>query len=221
MSYILEALKKADQERTIGDVPDLESTHWGERSEPRSYRWVFIVAALLLVNVVLLTVLFGEREPAGNKAVDVVASRAEPEQQAPALAAATEDSVIAPRQKVAPGVRPYVPTPPVRVRQSPATAAVQAQHAPIARAAPPVASPASASGVPDWNELSLEFRSGFNPPHIDVHVYSEQPSRRFILVELKKYREGDSLPSGAQLEKILPGSIQLYYQGTRFLLDKQ
>ena len=35
MSYILDALKKADQERTLGEVPDLEAAHWGERRQKR------------------------------------------------------------------------------------------------------------------------------------------------------------------------------------------
>ncbi len=75
---------------------------------------------------------------------------------------------------------------------------------------------AQASSVPDWGELPLEFRSQFTLPRVDVHVYSEQPQRRFILVELKKYREGDTLASGAVLEEIRPDSIELSYQGTRF-----
>lgn len=205
----------------MGEVPDLESSHWGERREPRSYRWVIIVAVLLLFNIALLVVMLGDRAPEQDRSVDVAASRVEPAQPAPVLETADEDPAPAPRQKVAPEARPYVPAPPVKVRQSPVTTDAQVQHMPETRAIPPAASPADAPGVPGWNELSLEFRSGFNPPHIDVHVYSEDPSRRFILVELKKYREGDVLPSGAQLEEILPGSIQLYYQGTRFLLEKQ
>jgi general secretion pathway protein B len=74
--------------------------------------------------------------------------------------------------------------------------------------------------VPEWSDLSLEFRSGFTLPHLDVHVYSDNPEKRFILVDLQKFREGDTLGSGAVLEEILPGSIQLYYQGTRFRVEK-
>ncbi len=74
--------------------------------------------------------------------------------------------------------------------------------------------------IPELNELSLEFRSSFDPPRMDVHVYDDDPSRRFILVDLKRFVEGDTLDSGAKLEKIQPESIQLYYQGTRFLYDR-
>ena len=59
MSYILEALKKADQERTLGSVPDLETPHWGARRAARNYRWLWVVGALMLVNGVLLAFLIG------------------------------------------------------------------------------------------------------------------------------------------------------------------
>jgi general secretion pathway protein B len=74
--------------------------------------------------------------------------------------------------------------------------------------------------VPEWNDLSLEFRSGLSMPSIDVHVYSDDPGRRFILMDLQKYREGETLGNGAVLEEILPDSIQLYYQGSRFRVAK-
>jgi len=74
--------------------------------------------------------------------------------------------------------------------------------------------------VPLWEDLSLEFRGGFDMPRLDVHVYDSDPQRRFLLIELKKYREGDTLANGAQIEEILPDGIQLYYQGTRFIYRK-
>jgi len=87
-------------------------------------------------------------------------------------------------------------------------------------AAPQPAARPRQQGVQLWSDLSLEFRSSFPLPHIDVHVYADKPARRFILVELQKYREGDTLESGAVIEKILPHGLQLYYQGTRFEVEK-
>ncbi len=74
--------------------------------------------------------------------------------------------------------------------------------------------------MPYWDDLSLEFRSSLVLPHIDVHVYDDDPARRFILVDLQKYREGETLESGAVVEEINETSIQFYYQGTRFLMDQ-
>ena len=102
--------------------------------------------------------------------------------------------------------------------QLPAPSAVV--EAPPVYAPPPEPQPAAVSDVPEWNELSLEFRSGLTLPRIDVHVYSDDPGRRFILVDLQKYREGETLGNGAVLEEILPDGIQLYYRGTRFRVEK-
>lgn len=65
MSYILEALKKADRERNLGDVPDLEAAHWGVRKPSRANRWPWVVAALLLFNAALLLYLLG-RDTSGT-----------------------------------------------------------------------------------------------------------------------------------------------------------
>jgi general secretion pathway protein B len=222
MSYILEALKKADQERTLGEVPDLEAAHWGERRRSRSYRWVWIVGVLLLVNGALLVMLLG-RNDAGVPATDGVSGLAD---SMPVMPAPRTVDVMTPppREIVRPREPVYVPptapqTAPVKQRvttmkQPPAAVATPSR----AFVAPPA--PAPASGVPEWNDMSLEFRSGFILPHIDVHVYSDNPKKRFILVDLQKFREGETLDSGAVLEEILPDSIQLYYQGTRFRVLK-
>jgi general secretion pathway protein B len=226
MSYILEALKKADQERTLGKVPDLEAAHWGERRSSRSYRWVWIVGGLLLVNGALLVMLFG-RNDAGVPATDGVSGQAD---SMPVIPVPRTVGVMTPppREVVRPREPVYVPptvaqTAPVKQRVTvmnqvtPPASAVTAPRGFVPRPAPV---PATASGVPEWNDMSLEFRSGFTLPHIDVHVYSDNPKKRFILVELQKYREGETLDSGAVLEEIFPDSIQLYYQGSRFRVLK-
>lgn len=222
MSYILDALKKADQERTLGEVPDLEAAHWGERRTGRSYRWVWGVIALLVVNGVLLALLVGrdEEDEAANPASRL--ESAAPQLVEPA-ARARSRAVENPRLPVRPPVPvPVQPAPAVRPVIPPGRASAPVvPHAPIATTPTPPSQPrGNSSGVPAWDELSLEFRSRVTLPHLDVHVYSDEPQRRFILVDLEKYREGDTLQNGAVLEEILPDSIQLYYEGTRFRMEK-
>jgi general secretion pathway protein B len=123
------------------------------------------------------------------------------------------------RPKVA--VKPHIPQ---RAPVAPAApAAAGQQNSPrVVQAQVPLSGAAveGAAELPELSELSLEFRSGFQTPRIDVHVYAEEPRRRFVLVDLQKFREGDTLQNGAVLEKISPNSIQLYYQGTRFRVDR-
>jgi general secretion pathway protein B len=225
MSYILEALKKADHERTLGDVPDLETAHWGERHRRRNYRWAWGFVALLVVNGALLAVLLGRNDDA------VVAPQASgpgaAEQRPKRLAQRADSAAVQPsRQITRPREPVYVPPvvqrPAPVVQQAPAPVVKTAPayvRQPVARAAP-AAAPAVSSGVPYWDDLPLEFRSGLVLPHIDVHVYDDDPARRFILVDLQKYREDETLESGAVVEAINEDGIQLNYQGTRFLMER-
>jgi general secretion pathway protein B len=76
------------------------------------------------------------------------------------------------------------------------------------------------SQLQSWFELPQEFRNQLDLPRLDVHVYSEDPQGRFILVNLKKYREGERLPNGLVLEEILPDGMVMSYQGERFRVEK-
>jgi len=223
MSYILEALKKADHERTLGDVPDLETAHWGERRRQRSYRWLWGVVALLVVNGVLLAVLLGRDD---DSAVPLQASppgvaKQLPERVVPrADSAAVQPSrnITRPREPVY--MPPVVQSPAPVVQQVPASAVTAAPAYDRQPAVSAIPAPGAANGVPYWDDLPLEFRSTLVLPHIDVHVYDDDPARRFILVDLQKYREDEMLESGAVVELINEDSIQLNYQGTRFLMER-
>ena len=229
MSYILDALKKADRERTLGDVPDLETAHWGERHGRRSFRWVWIVILLLLVNGALLAYLLGRDDTAAESPARVATA---PAAEPPVFKAPRADSTaLQPSARIKQPREPvYVPPPPVK-RQLPAV-----QYMPVPDSAPLYTEPpaytsapaytespppaVTSSGVPYWDDLSLEFRSGLVLPHIDVHVYDDDPARRFILVDLQKYREGEMLDNGAVIEIINESTIQLNYRGTSFLMEQ-
>ena len=231
MSYILDALKKVDRDRSIGEVPGLETAHQEARRDGRMPHWVWIVAGLFLLNGLLLVLLLQDDGPPGE-----VAEVAAPQPDAPPASAL---AIPVPRDPATSG--PAVTLRP-RVQPRPAVTPAPAQPAPQVATAGPAAPavPPSAGGqgrdfsvknrsragpadeyvIPEWGELSLEFRSRFSLPRIDVHVYAEDPARRFIMADLKKYREGETMDNGALLEKIHPGSIQLEYQGTRFRVDR-
>jgi len=119
-------------------------------------------------------------------------------------------------------VPPVVRSPAAGRQQVPAPAltAAPAYERQVAASTAPATTPAASDGVPYWDDLPLEFRSSLVLPHIDVHVYDDEPGRRFILVDLQKYREDEMLESGAVVEAINEDSIQLNYQGTRFLMER-
>jgi general secretion pathway protein B len=244
MSYILEALKKADRERAAGHVPDLETVHRHDLAPRKSHRWLWLLAALFVSNGILVALLATRHDAGhggkrgvpgattGKRATvppEPVRSQVPVEYPPPAHRPPAKTAEVAPPP---PASSPVVVAPrpaPVRRPETSqgATAATPARSepAPSAAAASPPSAPAPATApdsgrIPEWDELSLDFRSRLSMPRMDVHVYDPDPQRRFVLIDLQKFREGDRLPNGAVLEKILPDGIELSYQGTRFHYGK-
>ena len=56
--------------------------------------------------------------------------------------------------------------------------------------------------------------------HIDIHVYSEIPTERFVFINMKKYNEGDILTAGPALETITVEGAILSLNNILFLLPK-
>ncbi len=86
----------------------------------------------------------------------------------------------------------------------PAPAAVQ-------RTAPP------AAAMPNADEVAA--RGGVAALHLDLHVYATQPQQRFIFVNSRKYKEGDTLAEGPVVEQITPDGAVLSFRGSQFKLS--
>lgn len=84
-----------------------------------------------------------------------------------------------------------------------------------AAAAPPAAPAAEA--MPGADELAA--RGGMPVLHLDLHVYAAQPQQRFVFVNSRKYKEGDTLAEGPVVEQITPDGAVLNFRGSRFRLS--
>jgi hypothetical protein len=71
---------------------------------------------------------------------------------------------------------------------------------------------------PTLRSLPMAFRSSLPPINVDVHVYSDDPDKRFVLINSRHYREGDQLVEGPLLETIDPQGTVLQFQGQRFTM---
>jgi hypothetical protein len=54
---------------------------------------------------------------------------------------------------------------------------------------------------------------------LDLHVYDPDPTKRFVFVNMRKLREGDSLPEGVRLDAITQTGAQFSFHGTQFTLE--
>jgi general secretion pathway protein B len=237
MSYILDALKKADQERIAGSVPDLETMHRHEPATRKSSRWLWILAVLFLFNAVAVTLFAIRYNPGAGK--ETVVGRTAPDERGSALPNTPHLRPSAPTAGAGTVIRKAPPTVPGTASQPreqgrvamagrqassppiPPSISAAAASSPPSQGMAPAHSPAPATArIPEWDELPVDFRSGFTMPRIDVHVYDTNPQNRFILADMRKYHEGDRLQNGVILEKILPDGLQLSYQGRTFHYNK-
>lgn len=57
--------------------------------------------------------------------------------------------------------------------------------------------------------------------HVDLHVYSANPQERFVFVNKRRYREGETLQEGPRIEEITRDGVVLSQHGRRFILPRQ
>ena len=58
------------------------------------------------------------------------------------------------------------------------------------------------SDLPTIDDVALQ--GGVPEMHIDLHVYSANPQERFVFVNKRKYREGETLQEGPRVERDHP-----------------
>ena len=77
---------------------------------------------------------------------------------------------------------------------------------------------AAADGLPLYQQIVTS--DGLPALHLDLHVFAEKPQDRFVMINMRRLGEGDSLPGGVQVDAIRPDGVVLTYRGTRFLLPR-
>ena len=247
MSYILDALTKAAQQRDrqVPVVQRLLSPAPRPRAPWRNTSGRLLAA--LAVNAVLLAaVLIWWLRPAS------VTTPAEPIAAAPGPVAAS-----APPAPPAASARPLVkldplpsasiktekpatPTPeprtetlvaPARPSESQATAsqavATPAPAPPVA-VAPPPAPPRPRAGTPTIQATTptpapTTAARAPAPPEaaglrLEALIYAEAPAERMVFINGRRYREGDSIDGRLKVEEIREDSVELSDQGRRFAL---
>jgi hypothetical protein len=99
-------------------------------------------------------------------------------------------------------------------------------YAPAADAPPPAqfgthVTHATASGVPLYQQAALQPNTHIPELRLDLHVFAAQPQDRFVMINMHKLHEGDTLPEGVRVEAITPEGAVLSKDGARFLLPRQ
>jgi general secretion pathway protein B len=215
MSFILDALRKSETERQhkgsaeFANVP----TSGDRREGPPT--WLWVLGALLLVNLVVLIGLFLRPDVGPPKPVAATSPPVQPVVEPRAEEEPRGDfaSRVAAARENAPAVEELpAPVEPAPAKEEPATTIAP----PIARPVP--ARPANA--LPTIHEVRAQGRVSLPDLHVDIHVFSEVASDRFVFINMTKHKEGSQLPEGPLVEEITPDGVVLSMNGTTFLLPR-
>jgi general secretion pathway protein B len=76
------------------------------------------------------------------------------------------------------------------------------------------------SGVPLYQDAALAQGAQLPELRLDLHVFAAKPQDRFVMINMKKLHEGDSLPDGVRVESITPDGAVLSHNGSKFLLPR-
>lgn len=232
MSYILDALRRADAERQQGQVPGLHATVDGPVPSSSAGRKVLVwwgAGAALVVLAVLIVVWWPrpQTQPvAGQQSPPAVAVPA-------ALGGARSEgaSALAAASAPTPMAAPTLPTLPIVVSAAPLAPAAAPVSTPTlsAPASAAVAAPASAAvagpaAVPlpkpvPLQQLGPEQRRELPRLVVGGSVWSDSAASRFIVLDGQVLREGDTVAPGLVLERIQPKSAVLRWREMRLELS--
>lgn len=197
MSFILDALKKAESERNRQSGPVLMDARL---APPRRHLpvWAWVLGVVLLANLAILGWLLLRRD-----APPAAAGQPPSAITAPAAAA----TAVSPASTA-----PAAPAPPPVAATTPA---------PLPGAALPPPAPAAGYLDPDSLPTAQQLRArGVNLPvlELNLHAYDPAPQNRFVMLNSARMREGEFTPDGIKVERITPRGVVLEASGHRFLL---
>lgn len=249
MSFILDALRKSDAERQRAVTPGLSDVRYAAHRARRNI-WLPILVVVLAANAVFLAVQWFGRDGAPVSPAPAVPAASPPAALPPAAEAPAADIRPLAREAefgeplLEPDVEAGFAAPPgpvpapvvLEAAEIPAALATDTAGAPAAlpaatpaAPAPPAAppQPASPSRIVAGNDLptaeELMGSGALNIPmlNLDLHVYSEAPAGRFVIINAQKYKEGGQLAEGPRVESITMDGVILSSKGRRFTLSRK
>ncbi|MDO8458061.1 MAG: general secretion pathway protein GspB [Burkholderiaceae bacterium] len=222
MSFILDALQRADAERARGAVPGLHARQVNSpydtgRAGSRK-GWALAVTGVLALALAAMAVwMWMGNPPAAVVPVASmpIAQTARTTAPTPASPAAAGAAMVTTPQAVAPPVAAAQPPKPAPMAPNlsprrPSSAA----KAPASPAKDVVA--AAAPTAPLLSELPEDIRRQIPPLGISGAVYSDNPAQRLLLVNGQVLGQGSLAAPDVTLVEIRASSSEFSFRGTRF-----
>jgi general secretion pathway protein B len=209
MSFILDALKKSENERQEQSSAEFSSVP-SSSSSPSPTRWLWMLGGLLLINFAILIGILLKPSPT-TSAINLGSETAVVEEAGNSF---EEQVTVAIDNRTA--------------QTSPAVAQKNVQTNETSVAEPVPAKPlvnrtsnTSMAVIPTMDELLLGGTLQIAQMHLDIHVYSASPADRFVFINMNKHREGSKTAEGPVVREIRADGVVLEHQGRVFLLPRE
>ncbi len=219
MSYILDALKKSDEERmaSLAEAPvQLAPARHARHSR---LGWFVLLAVLPLLAGAWLLILFQHDQDAVKPMPDQGGQATAPANiPAPVMPVVQPHRDALPAQQATPKATDHAPT---RIATAPHPSALQ-KPAPLPHPKEVQSAPREIPATQEKEEpprrvdLPVHIQQALPPIHIEGHIYDANPSARMVIINGHVRREGQQLEGGLRLESITETGIILSRQGTRF-----
>ncbi|MCW9013043.1 MAG: general secretion pathway protein GspB [Gammaproteobacteria bacterium] len=211
MSYILDALKKSEQERKQGKVPDIQTIHIPVAVEQNTSPWLYVIIVFLLLS---LAFVIGWMRPWERHSPVVVADL---EQPVPARSASIIEQLPLAEPIIKESSSSVQPEPAQKPQQLAATPRESSVAIEDARKDTPPSLELNTvphlSLMPDLVQQSIPSMS------FAGHIYSSNIAQRSIIINDHSMSEGDTVVEGLEVEQITPNGVVFSYQGQLFKMD--
>ena len=189
MSLILEALRKSEAERRRGQAPDVAMELPPAPASRRRVLGTWLLPALGVAALLLLTGWWVTREPATTNARVTVSAATNtpqiPDAVAPALTPRIERATAPPAVAIA---ATEVHAPVVSAPSAPAPGSALARPTPPAAISTPLA---QARPLPQPATDISNDTSMLPPLKLSMHMWDDVPSKRFVILNGQRMAEGD------------------------------
>ncbi|MCF6207940.1 MAG: general secretion pathway protein GspB [Ghiorsea sp.] len=189
MSYILDALNKADKDRQqqapISTTPASSQHKPTTAHQTNAGKYSLFIVSITVILLILWV---------------FVNSNETPSQQQDAIPQNTQIITPAPKSKPIVQVQETTPQPiqPTATKHEPAQEKVK--------------------NIPNIMALDSEIRNQLPPIAISAHVYSESTNKRMVIINNQVKHEQQYIAENLQLTHITPHGIQLQYQDAPFTM---
>jgi general secretion pathway protein B len=228
MSYILDALRKSEQERQPGK-PARPGGPVHNVSLPWRGGWLLVIGIILLLFLLAAAVVFWHSTVKRISSEVAVAATSPAEAPPVAPPAAEPVAVIPPPATVVKRESPVrdlaeqtqVPVP--VISKKPSIAPRRKVAAIERRSSSQADGPAvflETDNTPLLQQMPPEMQRAIPPMAVTIHVYSPQESQRILFINNHEYHQGSLIEGGARVEAIVPDGVVLSYQGERFKLPR-